>query len=95
MNIELRETCASCPEQYDAFVDRPLGTKRLVGYLRLRHGRFTVRCPDVNGKEVYAKEFDDPFLGNFENDSQRIEQLVKARAAIEAWIDDQEDVSFG
>ena len=48
-DIELIETCGACPEQYDAFKN---GVK--VGYLRLRHGNFTVECPDVGGQCVYS-----------------------------------------
>jgi hypothetical protein len=38
----------SYPEQYDVLLDN-----KTVGYMRLRHGRFTVECPDVGGKLVY------------------------------------------
>lgn len=40
-------TCGTCPEQYDVFNQD--GNK--VGYIRLRHGRFSVR---VAGEEVYS-----------------------------------------
>lgn len=43
--IRLVKTCDACPEQYDAFVGEVQ-----VGYLRLRHGRFTVQCPDSTGQ---------------------------------------------
>jgi len=46
--IKLRQTCFACPEQYDAYLD---GKK--VGYLRLRHGSFTVTYPDVDGELIY------------------------------------------
>ena len=42
--LKLVLTCGACPEQYDAF-----DGERQVGYLRLRHGHFTVTCPDVGG----------------------------------------------
>lgn len=48
-DIRLERTCYACPEQYDAY--DPDG--RQVGYLRLRHGRFTVDMPDAGGTEVY------------------------------------------
>lgn len=35
--IDLVQTCGACPESYNAFSD---GTS--IGYLRLRHGNFTV-----------------------------------------------------
>lgn len=46
--IRLRCTCSWCPEQYDAYD----GAER-VGYLRLRHGIFTVESPDVGGTLIY------------------------------------------
>lgn len=46
--IRLVETCGACPEQYDAFDDNTV-----VGYLRLRHGRFSVEVPCPGGKTVY------------------------------------------
>lgn len=46
--IVLRQTCPACPEQYDAYDDGSL-----VGYLRLRHGRFTVSYPDPGGVLIY------------------------------------------
>lgn len=48
IKIELVETCGACPEQYDAYF---CGEK--VGYLRLRHGHFTVRYPDSQGELIY------------------------------------------
>lgn len=48
-DIILHNTCDLCPEQYDA-VNKDGKT---IGYLRLRHGYFTVECPDVGGKVVY------------------------------------------
>jgi hypothetical protein len=51
-DISLTQTCYACPEQYDAY--DPDG--RLVGYLRLRHGWFTVDMPDASGTEVYSAQ---------------------------------------
>lgn len=47
--ISLELTCEACPEQYDAYDDQG----NLVGYFRLRHGRFTVDYPNVSGRCVY------------------------------------------
>lgn len=47
--VKLVRTCIACPQQYDAFIGNTQ-----VGYLRLRHGRFTVESPDVGGKLVYS-----------------------------------------
>ena len=38
----------ACPEQYNAY----LGGKQ-VGYLRLRHGAFSVDFPDCGGETIY------------------------------------------
>ena len=46
--VRLIKTCEAYPEEYDAY----LGTVQ-IGYLRLRHGLFTVNYPDVGGEEVY------------------------------------------
>lgn len=46
--IRLVLTCGAMPEQYDAWCKG-----EQVGYLRLRHGRFTVECPDYGGTLVY------------------------------------------
>lgn len=70
----------ACPEQYGAFLD---GEK--VGYLRLRHGGFTVECPDCGGCLVFeASPIGD---GAFEDD-ERDYYLRFAAAAILKWIDD-------
>jgi hypothetical protein len=52
VTLLLECTCCACPEQYDAWT--PDGRK--VGYLRLRHGWFTVDAPDENGVTVYQAQ---------------------------------------
>lgn len=42
-------TSIACPEQYDAVSK----DGKMLGYIRLRHGNFTVTCPDVGGTLVY------------------------------------------
>lgn len=64
-----------CPEQYDAFNE----DGNLVGYLRLRHGKFTVECPDVGGELVL---FGSPIGDGVFDDDERTEWLNKAIAAI-------------
>ena len=52
--IELQRTCGACPEQYDAYFDYGDDEgPQLVGYLRMRHGQFTVEVPYVGGKLVF------------------------------------------
>jgi hypothetical protein len=41
-------TCGACPEQYDVFHG-----DKLVGYMRLRHGVFTVEAGDACGELVF------------------------------------------
>ena len=76
--IRLKQTCGGCPEQYDAFD----GDKQ-VGYLRLRHGGFTVQCPDVNGEYVYDAS---PSGDGIFDSEERYYYLKCAVNAIERWI---------
>lgn len=58
--IRLEQTCSGCPEQYEAFDEQ----NNLVGYLRLRHGFFYVKYPDVGGEVIYeaSPQGDGSFL---------------------------------
>jgi hypothetical protein len=78
MVIKLDQTCDACPEQYDAF-----NGDEIVGYLRLRHGHFTVRCPDVGGELVYeaSPEGDGMF-----DDNEKDMYLENAIKAIQKWL---------
>lgn len=78
--IRLRMTCGACPEQYDAYVD---DTDTKVGYLRLRHGSFTVDFPDCGGETIY--EASPRGDGQFEDD-ERHHYLSYAVDAIERRI---------
>lgn len=49
--VVLNRTCDACPEQYEVFRD-----ERQIGYMRLRHGYFSVSYPDHGGKEVYRAQ---------------------------------------
>lgn len=79
MKIQLIKTCGACPEQYDAFV----GEKQ-VGYLRMRHGVFTVSYPDARGEIVYEAQPNGD--GMFEPD-EREKYLNDAKKAIENAIE--------
>ena len=76
--IRFVQTTFACPEQYEAFEG-----ERLVGYLRLRHGDFSVRCPDVTGERVYEADLgkEDGFV----DDDQRDRYLRLATEAIRGW----------
>lgn len=47
-DITLEKTCGACPEQYDAYYNN-----EIIGYLRLRHGYFSVEYPQCNGELIY------------------------------------------
>jgi hypothetical protein len=75
---KLVQTCAMCPEQYNVFKKN-----QQVGYLRLRHGYFTVSCPDVNGTEVH---FDMSCGYNSFMDDERDFHLTNAVKAIDRYL---------
>lgn len=73
MNIlgyELLKTCSACPEQYEVFKNG-----EQVGYMRLRHGEFTVEVPDVFGTLVYESE---PEGDGMFADHERMTELTNA-----------------
>ena len=74
----LRCTCDAEPEQYDVFY-----ANEKVGYLRMRHGQFTVDVPDVGGLRVYELSVagDSCFESN-----ERLSHLTAAIAAINAHL---------
>ena len=78
--IALHLTCMACPKQYDAFLDG-----QQVGYLRLRHGRFTVEVPTVGGYIAYVAE-DMDGDGRF-TDDERPRYLQIAAQVIAASLD--------
>lgn len=81
--ITFQQTCGACPEQYDAYEDG-----KIVGYVRLRNGRFTVRCPDVCGELVYSTAYGDDWCGAFDSDVDRRRHLARARRAIRNFMSD-------
>jgi hypothetical protein len=82
-DIDLVQTCGACPEQYDAFCQ---GIQ--VGYLRLRHGSFSVRAPDYGGEVVFEGEPDGD--GIFA-DHEREGYLDAAKKAICVWLTNNPD----
>lgn len=67
-------TCGACPEQYDVFYN---GNQ--IGYLRLRHGNFSVSYPDVGGKIVM---FASPKGDGMFYEDERMPYLEKAINAL-------------
>lgn len=80
-DIWLKQTCGACPEQYDALYDG-----KTVGYLRLRHGYFSVSCPGTSGEIVYDSEPNGD--GVFDAD-EREEHLQKAKEAVAQWMNNR------
>jgi len=78
--IKLVLTCMACPEQYNAMYQN-----RLVGYLRYRHGEFTVRVPDAGGDLVLDEDVGG-FLDGIFTPEDRAVYLPKAVAAIRATL---------
>jgi len=76
--IILKQTCTACPEQYDAFIEN-----KQVGYLRLRHGIFTVLCPDHHGIIVYEARPNGDGIFHYE---ERDYYLRFAVHFIENWL---------
>ena len=83
-HIIFQRTCMAYLEQYDAY--RRDG--KLVAYLRLRQGRFTVCCTDVEGDIVY--EAYPNGQGQFEDD-EREHYIGAAAIAITEWLDIHEN----
>ena len=77
--LKLVLTCGACPESYDCFDENG----KIVAYLRLRHGHFTVHCPDVGGDLVY--EADPRGDGIFDSD-ERGRYLKFSIDRIQRWI---------
>lgn len=75
----LIKTCYACPEQYD-LLD---ADNNMRAYFRLRHGCFTVNCPDVRGTLVYESA-ESEGDGIFE-DTERAVFMTRALMAVEAY----------
>lgn len=78
-DIILNQTCYACPEQYDAYYNG-----REVGYLRLRHGNFTVEASAELVFQAYPKGD-----GLFDAD-ERDEYLEEAKKRIAAYWNKRE-----
>lgn len=86
--LELKMTCGACPEQYDVFKDG-----QQIAYYRLRHGEFTVDCPDVNGELIYSAE---PNGDGIFDDNERFVYMTKAlRIVLKKMDSDAQSSSAG
>ena len=75
--MRLEQTCAACPEQYDVYHG-----KLLVGYLRLRHGKFRVHFMGVGGELLYeATTIGDGIFDESERDYhlEIAKQVIRAK----------------
>lgn len=75
--MTLQETCFACPEQYDAFD----AAGNYVGYLRLRHGRFTAEAHLEGQARTVVYEARTNGDGRFDDD-ERDRHLTLAVEAI-------------
>ena len=66
----LVKTCNACPEQYDVYAGN-----KMVAYMRLRHGSFTVEVPDCGGKLLFTAF---PKGDGMFDDDERLYFLTKA-----------------
>lgn len=86
-DLELKQTCFACPEQYDVYH----GTEK-VGYIRYRHGFFIVN-PVVNGDYYFSTEL---MCVNFHGDwgiltyTQFADLIPKALTAIAEYHSNKE-----
>lgn len=76
LDIELVNTCRAVPEQYDVFMDN-----LKIGYLRLRHGRFSANFLSHLGKEVYSTT-EIRGVGSFYDQEERVTEIRRALVAI-------------
>lgn len=68
--MEFIKTCGFAPEQYDVFDN---GKK--IAYIRLRWGFLEATMPDFDGETIYEHQFENNWMGDFENDSERKKYL--------------------
>lgn len=59
--ISINQTCSACPSQWDAVLE----DGREV-YIRYRWGRLSIRCPGVDGEEIFGAVLADDLDGCLE-----------------------------
>lgn len=68
-------TCHWGPEQYDLLSVYDMSK---MAYFRLRHGTFTVECPDAWDEMVYRYDMEDDWAGCFESQEEREREIINA-----------------
>lgn len=87
--LEIECTCGECPEQYDVYFK---GKKS--GYIRLRSGYFSVTYPDALEKLLYSHQFENKYMGTFDNQDQRDWYLIQALLVITKEIAKEQGISL-
>ena len=75
--LEFDKTCDCSPEQYDVKDNKG----NIVGYVRLRWGFLSCKCPNIDGEVVYSCEIGDDYTGMFTSEEEReyhLEQIANA-----------------
>ena len=72
----LKQTCSSCPEQYEVFKN-----DKQCGYIRLRHHVFRVDYPDCGERVIFSTYLKDDD-GCFANETKRQKMLILALTKI-------------
>lgn len=84
-DMEFALGCQACPEQYDVFNVNG----HLLAYVRLRGGKLKCYVPDVGGKLIYQKQYDDEFLGMFPNEEERIACMKTMTGLINSYYESE------
>lgn len=81
---EVCPLCGGCPEDYYVYKDASI-----IAYMRLRHGYFTVECPDSGGERVFEARLagDMPDMQGIFADEEREGYLTKGVAAALLWLE--------
>ena len=90
MDLEIIKTCECSPEQYEVYIKED-SERKIIAYLRLRWGTFTVSYPNVGGECIYSHSFSDRYKGMFSNEGERKLYLDIAVKAIMKKILKEED----
>ena len=75
MDLEIIKTCECSPEQYDVYIKED-GERKIIGYMKLRWGTFTVSYPNVSGECIYSHSFSDAYKGMFSNEGEKLKVEV-------------------
>lgn len=83
--LEFEDLGTTCPEQYDV-----MRNGQRIAYVRLRHGNYTVECPDVGGETVLSMLVPN-HAGNFSDENKDF-YLKLAAEVIVTWLNDRQNI---